>query len=75
MPIVKVGKQRNSLQSKQLVPVFDSITLGHLLDCAGVILGAAERATQVALQEIQCLGGNVYVNEYSTGRLLRDAKL
>ncbi|CAA2966988.1 isovaleryl- dehydrogenase, mitochondrial [Olea europaea subsp. europaea] len=44
-------------------------------DCAGVILNAAERATQVALQAIQCLGGNGYVNEYPTGRLLRDAKL
>ncbi|KAK2968973.1 hypothetical protein RJ640_012427 [Escallonia rubra] len=44
-------------------------------DCAGVILCAAERATQVALQAIQCLGGNGYVNEYVTGRLLRDAKL
>ncbi|KAJ0550938.1 putative isovaleryl-CoA dehydrogenase [Helianthus annuus] len=44
-------------------------------DCAGAILFAAERATQVALQAIQCLGGNGYVNEYSTGRLLRDAKL
>ncbi|XP_074357346.1 isovaleryl-CoA dehydrogenase, mitochondrial-like isoform X1 [Apium graveolens] len=44
-------------------------------DCAGVILIAAERATQVALQAIQCLGGNGYVNEYDTGRLLRDAKL
>ncbi|XP_024026353.1 isovaleryl-CoA dehydrogenase, mitochondrial isoform X1 [Morus notabilis] len=46
-----------------------------LQDCAGVILCAAERATQVALQAIQCLGGNGYVNEYVTGRLLRDAKL
>lgn len=44
-------------------------------DCAGVILFAAEKATQVALQAIQCLGGNGYVNEYPTGRLLRDAKL
>ncbi|CAN6331269.1 unnamed protein product [Urochloa humidicola] len=44
-------------------------------DCAGVILFAAERATQVALQAIQCLGGNGYINEYPTGRLLRDAKL
>ncbi|KAH7560995.1 hypothetical protein JRO89_XS10G0156000 [Xanthoceras sorbifolium] len=44
-------------------------------DCAGAILCAAERATQVALQAIQCLGGNGYVNEYATGRLLRDAKL
>ncbi|ONK67936.1 uncharacterized protein A4U43_C05F5400 [Asparagus officinalis] len=44
-------------------------------DCAGVILFASEKATQVALQAIQCLGGNGYVNEYPTGRLLRDAKL
>ncbi|AQK95331.1 Isovaleryl-CoA dehydrogenase mitochondrial [Zea mays] len=44
-------------------------------DCAGVILFAAENATQVALQAIQCLGGNGYINEYPTGRLLRDAKL
>ncbi|CAI9105140.1 OLC1v1003999C2 [Oldenlandia corymbosa var. corymbosa] len=44
-------------------------------DCAGVILCSAERATQVALQAIQCLGGNGYINEYATGRLLRDAKL
>eukprot|EP01018_Ginkgo_biloba_P022582 Gb_13031 [translate_table: standard] len=44
-------------------------------DCAGVILFAAENATKVALQAIQCLGGNGYVNEYPTGRLLRDAKL
>ena len=44
-------------------------------DCAGVILVTAENATQVALQAIQTLGGNGYVNEYPTGRLLRDAKL
>ncbi|CAI9272988.1 unnamed protein product [Lactuca saligna] len=44
-------------------------------DCAGAILVAAESATQVALQAIQCLGGNGYVNEYPTGRFLRDAKL
>jgi len=44
-------------------------------DCAGVILYAAEKATQVALQAIQALGGNGYINEYATGRLLRDAKL
>ncbi|KAG9151330.1 hypothetical protein Leryth_002860 [Lithospermum erythrorhizon] len=44
-------------------------------DCAGVILYSAERATQVALQAIQCLGGNGYINEYPTGRYLRDAKL
>ena len=44
-------------------------------DAAGCILYAAEKATQVALDSIQCLGGNGYTNEYPTGRLLRDAKL
>jgi isovaleryl-CoA dehydrogenase len=44
-------------------------------DAAGVILYTAERATQSALQSIQILGGNGYINEYPTGRLLRDAKL
>lgn len=44
-------------------------------DSAGVILYTAENATQVALQAIQCLGGNGYINEFPTGRLLRDAKL
>jgi isovaleryl-CoA dehydrogenase len=44
-------------------------------DSAGVILYVAERATQMALQAIQCLGGNGYINDYPTGRFLRDAKL
>lgn len=44
-------------------------------DAAGVILYTAEHATQMALQTIQCLGGNGYTNEYPAGRLLRDAKL
>jgi isovaleryl-CoA dehydrogenase len=44
-------------------------------DAAGAILYAAEKATQVALDAIQLLGGNGYVNDYPTGRLLRDAKL
>ncbi|CAO3629706.1 unnamed protein product [Cunninghamella blakesleeana] len=44
-------------------------------DCAGAILYSAERATEVALDAIQCLGGNGYTNEYPTGRILRDAKL
>ena len=44
-------------------------------DSAGCILYSAEKATQVALEAIQCLGGNGYINEYPTGRLLRDAKL
>jgi isovaleryl-CoA dehydrogenase len=54
---------------------FHLIFFGLLQDCAAVILFAAENATQMALQAIQCLGGNGYVNEYPTGRLLRDAKL
>ena len=44
-------------------------------DAAGVILYTAEQATQMALQAIQALGGNGYINDYETGRLLRDAKL
>jgi len=44
-------------------------------DCAGVILYTAERCTQVALDAIQILGGNGYINDYATGRYLRDAKL
>jgi isovaleryl-CoA dehydrogenase len=44
-------------------------------DAAGCILHAAERATQVALEAIQVLGGNGYTNDYPAGRLLRDAKL
>lgn len=44
-------------------------------DGAAVILYAAERATWMALEAIQCLGGNGYINDFPTGRLLRDAKL
>jgi len=44
-------------------------------DAAGAILFASENATKIALDAIQLLGGNGYINEYSTGRLLRDAKL
>jgi isovaleryl-CoA dehydrogenase len=44
-------------------------------DAAGCILYSAERATQIALDAIQLLGGNGYINDYPTGRLLRDAKL
>ncbi|XP_033122305.1 isovaleryl-CoA dehydrogenase, mitochondrial-like [Anneissia japonica] len=54
-----------------------AVDRGHVnaKDCAGVILYTAENATQVALDAIQCLGGNGYINDYPTGRLLRDAKL
>jgi len=44
-------------------------------DAAGAILYAAEKATWMAGEAIQCLGGNGYINDYPTGRLLRDAKL
>ncbi|MFZ5792153.1 MAG: isovaleryl-CoA dehydrogenase [Pseudomonadota bacterium] len=44
-------------------------------DAAGAILFAAEKATWMALEAIQVLGGNGYINDYPTGRLLRDAKL
>ncbi|TYR34253.1 isovaleryl-CoA dehydrogenase [Mesorhizobium microcysteis] len=44
-------------------------------DAAGCILYSAEKATQIALDSIQLLGGNGYINDYPTGRLLRDAKL
>jgi isovaleryl-CoA dehydrogenase len=44
-------------------------------DAAGCVLYAAEKATQTALDAIQLLGGNGYINDYPTGRLLRDAKL
>jgi isovaleryl-CoA dehydrogenase len=50
---------------------------GHALrkEAASVILFAAEAATQSAMDAIQCLGGNGYINDYDAGRLLRDAKL
>lgn len=44
-------------------------------DAAGVIYFTSTHATQMALEAIQCLGGNGYINEFPTGRLLRDAKL
>ncbi|KAL6566709.1 hypothetical protein OROMI_015113 [Orobanche minor] len=75
----KVADMYTSLQSSRsyVYSVARDCDSGQInrKDCAGVILCAAERATQVALQAIQCLGGNGYVNEYPTGRLLRDSKL
>ncbi|XP_073517774.1 isovaleryl-CoA dehydrogenase, mitochondrial-like [Phyllobates terribilis] len=53
----------------------EELHLETSLDCAGVILYSAESATQVALDGIQCLGGNGYINDYPMGRFLRDAKL
>jgi len=45
------------------------------MDAAGCILLASEKATQMALDAVQALGGNGYINDYPTGRILRDAKL
>ena len=57
----------------------DTIGSGHVRqvrkDCAGVILYTAEKATWMAGEAIQILGGNGYINEYPVGRLWRDAKL
>lgn len=60
-----------------LYTIARSTTAGNVTskDCAGVILYLSEKATQVALDSIQVLGGNGYINDYPTGRLLRDAKL
>jgi isovaleryl-CoA dehydrogenase len=59
----------------QLAQIADSkVTLSNK-DAASLILFTSEHATQIALEAIQCLGGNGYINEYPTGRLLRDAKL
>ena len=60
--------------------VAQSLDRGHAgtaarKDAAGAILYAAEKATWMAGEAIQCLGGNGYINEYPTGRLWRDAKL
>ena len=44
-------------------------------DCSACLLYSGENCTQVALQAIQALGGNGYINDYPTGRYLRDAKL
>ncbi len=57
--------------------VAEAFDQGHMsrIDAAAALLMAAESAVSVALESIQCLGGNGYINEYPTGRLLRDAKL
>lgn len=60
-----------------LYSVARSCDMGHVnrKDCAAVILYCAENATKAALDAIQILGGNGYINDYPTGRYLRDAKL
>ncbi len=68
---------RNIVSNKvleNLFFLFDKI-FNIMQDCAGVILYCAEKATQLCLDGIQILGGNGYINDYPTSRLLRDAKL
>lgn len=66
-----------SASRSYLYSVAKSCDAGHVnrKDCAAVILYCAENATKAALDAIQILGGNGYINDYPTGRLLRDAKL
>ncbi|KAH8701744.1 putative isovaleryl-CoA dehydrogenase IvdA [Talaromyces proteolyticus] len=63
------------LTAKQIDESATSSTVIRTQDCAGAILYAAERATECALDAIQLMGGNGYINEIAAGRLLRDAKL
>lgn len=75
----KIADMYTSLSASRayLYAVAHACDSGHISskDAAGVILYVSERATQLALQAIQCLGGNGYINEFPAGRLLRDAKL
>jgi isovaleryl-CoA dehydrogenase len=75
----KIADMYTALQSSrafayQVARDFDA---GHSsrVDAASCLLHASDAAVQVALEGIQCLGGNGYINEYPTGRILRDAKL
>jgi len=75
----KIADMYTALQSSrafayQVARDFDA-GLGSRIDPAACLLHASEAAVQVALEGIQCLGGNGYINEYPTGRILRDAKL
>ena len=72
---LKVG--RIVQQSSNVYAVGQACDRGETtrMDAAGAILYAAEKATWMAGESIQALGGNGYVNEYPTGRLWRDAKL
>ncbi|XP_076662269.1 isovaleryl-CoA dehydrogenase, mitochondrial [Halictus rubicundus] len=75
----KIADMYTSLSAcrSYLYSVARSCNAGHVnrKDCAAVILFISERATEAALNAIQILGGNGYINDYPTGRLLRDAKL
>ncbi|MFZ7096149.1 isovaleryl-CoA dehydrogenase [Luteimonas dalianensis] len=75
----KVADMYTALQSSRAFAyqVGRDYDAGHSsrADAAGCLLHASEAAVQVALEAIQALGGNGYINEYPTGRILRDAKL
>ncbi|XP_033325737.2 isovaleryl-CoA dehydrogenase, mitochondrial [Megalopta genalis] len=75
----KIADMYTSLSAcrSYLYSVARSCDTGHVnrKDCAAAILFISERATEAALNAIQILGGNGYINDYPTGRLLRDAKL
>ncbi|MEO8001319.1 MAG: isovaleryl-CoA dehydrogenase [Arenimonas sp.] len=75
----KIADMYTALQSSrafayQVARDFDS-GQNSRIDAASCLLHCSDAAVQVALEAIQCLGGNGYINEYDTGRLLRDAKL
>ncbi|GMR49098.1 hypothetical protein PMAYCL1PPCAC_19293, partial [Pristionchus mayeri] len=74
----KMGDMYTTLNAcrSYLYTVAKAADAGHVSpkDCAGVILYLGERATQMALDAIQILGGNGFINDYLTGRILRDAK-
>jgi isovaleryl-CoA dehydrogenase len=75
----KIADMYTALQSSRAFAyqVGRDYDAGHKsrVDAAGCLLHASEAAVQVALEAIQTLGGNGYINEYATGRILRDAKL
>ena len=75
----KIADMYTSLQSSRAFAyqVARDYDAGHKsrIDAASCLLHASEAAVQVALEAIQSLGGNGYINEFSTGRILRDAKL
>lgn len=75
----KIAEMYTKLQASRAMvySVARVVDSGHLsnLDCASVIYYTSKCGTEVALEAVQALGGNGYINEYPTGRLLRDAKL
>jgi isovaleryl-CoA dehydrogenase len=75
----KIAEMYTKLQASRamLYSCCSMVDQGHLtnLDCASVIYFASKCGTEVALEALQALGGNGYINEYPTGRLVRDAKL